>query len=236
MSVTSTVQRERQASTASRPLQKGQQTKAAIVDAALGLATQIGLEGLSIGALAEVMQMSKSGVFAHFGSREELQISVVREYHARFEEEVFYPAIRAPRGLPRLRALFANWMQRTTVEIDSGCIYISGAVEFDDRPGPVRDALASSVNTWLSAMQRAINIAVEEGHLRADTDADQMRFEIHSLILALHYEARFLRSPDSVRRSLAAFEGIVGRFSQASPVTASLPRPGRARKSANTRT
>lgn len=236
MSVTSTVQRERQASTALRPLQKGQQTKAAIVDAALGLATQIGLEGLSIGALAEVMQMSKSGVFAHFGSREELQISVVREYHARFEEEVFYPAIRAPRGLPRLRALFANWMQRTTVEIDSGCIYISGAVEFDDRPGPVRDALASSVNTWLSAMQRAINIAVEEGHLRADTDADQMRFEIHSLILALHYEARFLRSPDSVRRSLAAFEGIVGRFSQASPVTAALPRPGRARKSANTRT
>src|SRR5438034_11831706 len=82
-------------------LQKGQQTKAAIVDAALGLATQIGLEGLSIGALAEVTQMSKSGVFAHFGSREELQISVIREYHARFEEEVFYPAMHEARGLPR---------------------------------------------------------------------------------------------------------------------------------------
>ena len=94
---------------ASKPLQKGQQTKAAIVDAALGLATQIGLDGLSIGALAEVMQMSKSGVFAHFGSREELQISVIREYHTRFEDEVFYPALLAPRGLPRLRALFGNW-------------------------------------------------------------------------------------------------------------------------------
>ena len=127
-----------------RALQKGQQTKAAIVDAALGLATQIGLEGLSIGALAEVTQMSKSGVFAHFGSREELQISVIREYHARFEEEVFYPAMQLPRGLSRLRALFANWMKRTSVEIDSGCIYISGAVEFDDRPGPVRDALVRS--------------------------------------------------------------------------------------------
>ena len=91
-----------------RALHKGQQTKAAIVDAALGLATQIGLEGLSIGALAEVTQMSKSGVFAHFGSREELQISVVREYHARFEQEVFYPALSSPRGLERLRALFAN--------------------------------------------------------------------------------------------------------------------------------
>ena len=98
-----------------RALQKGQQTKAAIVDAALGLATQIGLEGLSIGALAEVTQMSKSGVFAHFGSREELQISVVREYHSRFEEEVFYPAMEEPRGLPRLRALFANWMKRTSI-------------------------------------------------------------------------------------------------------------------------
>src|SRR6187401_384634 len=116
-----------------KALQKGQQTKAAIVDAALGLATQIGLEGLSIGALAEVTQMSKSGVFAHFGSREELQISVIREYHTRFEDAVFYPAMREPRGLPRLRALFANWMKRTSIEIDSGCIYISGAVEFDDR-------------------------------------------------------------------------------------------------------
>ena len=213
MSTITTPKRTRSEPLLTRSLQKGQQTKAAIVDAALGLATQIGLEGLSIGALAEVMQMSKSGVFAHFGSREELQISVVREYHHRFEEEVFYPAISVPRGLPRLRSMFDNWMKRTSVEIDSGCIYISGAVEFDDRPGPVRDALASSVNTWLAAMQRAIDIAVEEGHLRADTDADQMRFEIHSLILALHYEARFLRSPDSLRRAVRAFDGIVQRYS-----------------------
>ena len=99
--------------------------------------------------------MSKSGVFAHFGSREELQISVVREYHQRFEQEVFFPALKQPRGLPRLRAMFANWMKRTSAEIDSGCIYISGAVEFDDRTGPVRDALADSVNTWLAAMYRA---------------------------------------------------------------------------------
>ncbi|MDG5976717.1 TetR family transcriptional regulator [Hydrogenophaga taeniospiralis CCUG 15921] len=229
---------KRQRSDAARPLQKGQQTKAAIVDAALGLATQIGLEGLSIGALAEVMQMSKSGVFAHFGSREELQISVVREYHARFEEEVFYPAMSAPRGLPRLRMLFDNWMKRTSVEIDSGCIYISGAVQFEDRPGPVRDALASSVNTWLSAVRRSVEIAVEEGHLRADTDAAQMGFEIHALILALHYEARFLRSPDSLRRALQAFEGIVHRFSSATtPGLPPTPQPApraRARKPAST--
>ena len=99
-----------------RAAPKGQQTKAVIVDAALALAEQIGLEGLSIGAVAEITKMSKSGVFAHFGSREELQISVVREYHARFEQEVFFPAIESPRGLSRLRAMFANWMKRDPAE------------------------------------------------------------------------------------------------------------------------
>jgi AcrR family transcriptional regulator len=195
-----------------RAAQKGQQTKAAIVDAALGLATQIGVEGLSIGALAEVTHMSKSGVFAHFGSREELQISVVREYHDRFEQEVFFPALKEDRGLPRLRALFANWMRRTSVEIDSGCIYISGAVEFDDRPGPVRDALANSVKTWLSAVYRAVVQAREAGHLRADADAQQIAFEIHGLILALHYEARFLKSPGSIVRAETGFINILSRY------------------------
>jgi AcrR family transcriptional regulator len=192
-----------------RALLKGQQTKATIVDAALSLAAHIGLEGLSIGALAEVAHMSKSGVFAHFGSREELQISVVREYHARFEAEVFEPAMKAARGLPRLRALFNNWMQRTSIEIDSGCIYISGAVEFDDRPGPVRDALASSVRTWLAAMRRALEQAKAAGHLSSGADEDQLLFEIHSLILGLHYEARFLKAAGSIARALRGFDHIL---------------------------
>ncbi len=195
-----------------RALQKGQQTKAVIVEAALGLATHIGLEGLSIGALADVTGMSKSGVFAHFGSREELQISVIREYHVRFEQEVFYPAMNAPRGVARLRAMFGNWMQRTSIEIDSGCIYISGAVEFDDRAGPVRDALASSVLTWLAAMKRAIEQAKELGQLRADVNPEQMLFEIHGLILALHYEARFLQTPGSIDRANAGFDNILARY------------------------
>lgn len=202
-----------------KALQKGQQTKAAIVEAALGLATQIGLEGLSIGALAEVTQMSKSGVFAHFGSREELQISVIREYHERFEQDVFYPSLDAPRGLPRLQSMFANWMKRTSIEIDSGCIYISGAVEFDDRPGPVRDALASSVQTWHAAMKRTIAMAKEEGHLRGDVDEEQMLFEIHGLILALHYEARFLKNPGSIARANAGFENILQRYGAAARPT-----------------
>ena len=213
-------------------LHKGQQTKAAIVETALGLATQIGLEGLSIGALAEVMHMSKSGVFAHFGSREELQISVVREYHARFEQEVFYPALKQPRGLPRLQALFNHWMNRTSVELDSGCIYISGAVEFDDRPGPVRDALAGSVKTWLSAMHRAVLQAAEAGHLGRDVDAQQMAFEIHGLILALHYEARFLKTPGSIDRANTGFASIVARYvSAAAPQAASAANASKSVKS-----
>jgi AcrR family transcriptional regulator len=194
-----------------RTLIKGRQTKTTIADAALGLASQIGLEGLSIGALAEVTGMSKSGVFAHFGSREELQISVIREYHDRFESEVFYPALACGRGLPRLQKLFDNWMQRTTTEIDSGCIYISGAVEFDDRPGPVRDALASSVNTWQNALQRAVSQAQEEHHLDSRADPLQVAFEIHGLILALHYEARFLRNPGAANRARQGFTTIVAR-------------------------
>ena len=209
---------------AHRPLLKGRQTRSAILDAALALASQMGLEGLSIGALAEVTQMSKSGVFAHFGSREELQISVVREYHAKFEAEIFEPSVKAPRGLPRLRAMYDRWFKRVSVEIDAGCIYISGAVEFDDRTGPVRDALVGSVKTWLAAMHRAVISAKEEGHLRPDVDADQMLFEIHGLILGLHYEARFLKNPGSLDRANAGFDNILRLYGAQDALPASHSR------------
>ena len=197
---------------ATRTLHKGQQTRAVILEAALGQASHMGLEGLSIGALAELTQMSKSGVFAHFGSREELQIAVIREYHARFKDEVFFPAVRRARGLPRLRALFDHWVRRVSVEVDSGCIYISGAVEFDDRPGPVRDALADMVRAWQSALERAISLSIEAGHLKPDTDTLQMLFEVHGLILALHHDARFLRLPGAVERARKGFDRIVGFY------------------------
>jgi AcrR family transcriptional regulator len=190
----------------------------------------MGLEGLSIGALAEVTQMSKSGVFAHFGSREELQISVIREYHARFEEEVFFPAMHEARGLPRLRALFERWVRRVSVELEAGCIYISGAVEFDDRPGPVRDALVEMVRAWHAALSRAIRLAVEAGHLREDTDAEQMLFEIHGLILALHHDARFLRNAGVLDRARTGFERVITYYSVAADAAATAPARARARR------
>ena len=137
---------------------------------------------------------------------------LIREYHARFEEEVFFPALAEPRGLPRLRALFERWVRRVSVEVDSGCIYISGAVEFDDRPGPVRDALVSMVQAWHDALGLAIRIAIDEGHLRPDTDPPQMLFEIHGLILALHHDARLLRNVGAVDRARTGFERTVGYY------------------------
>jgi AcrR family transcriptional regulator len=205
---------------ATRGLHNGQQTRAAILDAALGLASQMGLEGLSIGALAEVTQMSKSGVFAHFGSREDLQISVIREYHHRFEEEIFFPSIAEARGLPRLRALFERWVRRVSMEVDSGCIYISGAVEFDDRPGPVRDALAQMVVSWHQALRKAIRLAVETGHLKPGTDPVQMLFEMHGLILALHHDARFLKIPGALDRARLGFERLLQHYAQPGAATA----------------
>jgi AcrR family transcriptional regulator len=199
-------------SPAARSLPKGLATRAAILDCAVGLASQMGLEGLSIGALAEVAGMSKSGVFAHFGSREELQIAVIREYHRRFEDEVFFPAMLEARGVPRLSALFERWLRRVSVEVDSGCIYISGAVEFDDRPGPVRDALVGMIRAWQSALQRAIRIAVDAGQLRADTDVTQMSFEMHGLILALHHDARLMRATGAPERARMGFERIVNHY------------------------
>ncbi len=216
--------RDLAAARASRALLKGQQTRAAILDAALRLAANKGLEGLSIGTIAETMRMSKSGVFAHFGSREELQIAVLREYHARFEEEVFTPALDVPRGLPRLRALFDRWLRRVSVEIDSGCIYISGAVEFDDRPGPVRDALVAMVQAWQLALERAIRLAIDAGHLRADTDPAQVRFDIHGLILALHHDARFLRSPGAAERARSGLERVLAHYAAQPPAAPPNPR------------
>jgi AcrR family transcriptional regulator len=206
-----------------RSLQKGQQTRATILEAALSLAAHAGLEGLSIGALADITKMSKSGVFAHFGSREELQISVIREYHTKFEEEVFRPAVREPRGLPRLHALFANWVTRVSHELESGCIYISGAVEFDDRPGPVRDALVAMVQAWHNALETSIRMAIDEGHLRGATEPAQLLFEIHGLILALHHDARFLRTPGAVDRARIAFDRIITHNATPAGIALSAP-------------
>jgi AcrR family transcriptional regulator len=193
-------------------MRKGGQTRAAILDVALELASRNGLEGLTIGLLADRMSMSKSGVFAHFGSREDLQLEVVKLYHHRFEQEVFYPSIKETRGLPRLVAMYTRWVKRVSVEIASGCIYISGAVEYDDREGPIREELVSMVRAWQGALLRSVEQAIELKHLHTGFDAEQLVFEMHGLILALHHDARFLRNPGAVERARAGFERLIENY------------------------
>ena len=177
-----------------------------ILDAALEVASREGLEGLTIGILADALSMSKSGVFAHFGSREELQIAVIDEYARRFMDAVFLPAIRLPRGLPRLKAMFENWLYRVQhVEIPNGCVFISGAVEFDDREGPVRDRMVLVNRGWQREMQKAARQAIAEGHLRADCEPEQLVFELYGFMLSLHHDARLLRDPRAVERARASF-------------------------------
>lgn len=211
---------------AARP-RKGEATRAAIVDAALALARREGLEGLTIGVLAEQMRMSKSGVFAHFGSREDLQLAVMNEYAARFVDQVLRPAVRRPRGLPRLRALLENWLALLARELEQGCLMISGASEYDDRPGPLRDAVVSIVRAWKRELLRAIEQARDEGHLARDVDAEQLVFEIHGLMLALHQDARLLHSPDGVRRARIGLARLLG--------AATAPRAGGVAVSSRTR-
>ncbi|NQW85611.1 MAG: TetR/AcrR family transcriptional regulator [Alcaligenaceae bacterium] len=177
---------------------KGALTKAMIVDQALKIASRQGLEGLTVGHLAEALAMSKSGVFAHFGSREELQLVVVREYYDRFEASVFQPALQEPKGLARLQKMIDLWMQSSIHELSAGCIFISGAVEFDDRPGPVRDELVRSVQIWRAALKRAIEQAVEVGDLKKDCAPEAMLFQIYSYVQGLHHDARFLQISRSV--------------------------------------
>lgn len=193
-------------------MRKGEQTRAAILDVALELASRNGLEGLTIGLLADRMNMSKSGVFAHFGSREDLQMEVLKLYHHRFEQEVFFPSVKEARGLPRLESMFARWVKRVSVEIASGCIYISGAVEYDDRPGPIREALVAMVRAWQGALLRAVQQSIDVGALQAGTDPNQLVYEMYGLILALHHDARFLRVPGALERANRGFVRLIENY------------------------
>jgi AcrR family transcriptional regulator len=188
---------------------KGDTTRAAIVEAALGIARREGLEGLTIGLLADALGMSKSGVFAHFGSREDLQMAVLREYAVRFVDEVLRPAVELERGLPRLQAMLENWLRLLARELEQGCLMIAGASEYDDRPGALRDAMVAIVTGWKHELLRAIDAAKEAGHLRAKVESRQLVFEIYGLMLALHQDARLLRSADGVKRARVGLARLI---------------------------
>ncbi len=197
----------------------------------MAIAAREGLEGLTIGTLADQMQMSKSGVFAHFGSRDDLQLAVLKEYVRQFVDEVLKPAIQKPRGLPRLEAILDRWVGFLAREIPFGCIMIAGAIEYDDRPGPQHDAMVSIITGWKNELLKAIRQSVVEGHFRRDTDAHQMVFEIYGLMLAMHQDARLLRSADGPRRARTGLRRLIDA-ARMSPSSATVPLRTTARRSA----
>jgi AcrR family transcriptional regulator len=213
-------------------MRKGEQTRAAILDAALEQASRDGLEGLTIGSLADRMGMSKSGVFAHFGSREELQIAVLRTYEQRFVRDVLAPGLERPRGLARLRAILDAWLERSAIETERGCLWISGAAEYDDRPGAVRDELVAMVRRWKDALSRAIGLAVGTGELRPDTDISEMIFDIYGVILVLHHDARLLESESAADRARRAIGRVIDTYASRRGAAAGRATAGPARDAA----
>ena len=198
-------------------MSKRENTRAAILDAALAQASESGFESLTIGSLAERAGMSKSGLFAHFGSREELQVAAIEAAAARFTETVFVPALKVRRGMPRLRALFENWLDWTARSgLSHGCPMQAAAVEFDDRPGPVRDAVIEHFARLERELGRAVELAIGEGHLRADLDVAQFVFDMLGVIYAYYHSARLLHGDSAEPRGRAAFERLVAAASPAS--------------------
>jgi AcrR family transcriptional regulator len=191
-------------------LSKGERTRAAILDEALRLVSKAGLDGLTIGALADATGLSKSGLFAHFGSREELLLAVLDHGQKEFAEVVLKPALEKPRGVPRLRAMFVNWLDWTeSAELPGGCPMVGGASEFDDRPGPVRDMLAGGQRAWIDTLKRAVRQAVEEQQLPASTDPEQIAFEMFGIALVVHHHRRLLDYPKARARALAALDKLL---------------------------
>lgn len=189
---------------------KGEETRREILGTALALASEVGLEGLSIGLLAERVGMSKSGLFAHFNSKEGLQIAVLEEAAQRFVTLVVAPALRRPRGRPRVEALFERWLAWSQLEImPGGCIFFSAASELDDRPGPARDQLVSSQRDLQETLAHAVRIAKSEGHFRADLDEAQFVFELFGIMHSCSFHMRLMRDPDSQARAERAFVRLV---------------------------
>lgn len=195
-------------------MRKGEQTRTLILNEALAFASRVGLEGLSIGSLAERLGMSKSGLFAHFGSKEDLQLQTLKQAQALFVERVFAPALAQPRGLPRLKALFSNWIAwiENVSALPGGCLIVAAATEFDDRPGPVRDALAAGQRELRGAIAKAIRLAVDEGHLAPHTDPWQLTFEILGIVLATHHDHRLLGDLRATARAVQAFERLLAAY------------------------
>lgn len=200
---------------------KGLKTRSAILERAADLASAEGLEGLTIGRLADELQMSKSGLFAHFGSKEELQLATIDIARERFLLEVFKPALEAERGYPRLVAICRSWLDYIARNVFSGgCFFAAASFEFDSRSGPVRDAIQKTMDEWVGAIEKAVKLAIDEGHFSGDVDAAQIAFEINAIFFGANYAYNMRHDKKAIARAWHAIETRLESLRRA-------PRPAR---------
>ena len=190
-------------------MSKGQATKTAILDEAVNIASRTGFNALTIGQLADQTGMSKSGLFAHFKSKEALQLDTLERGREKFTDLVVRPTIAAPRGIQRVRAMADNWLVWETEALEGGCVFVAASIEFDDQPGPVRDSLVRNQTDWAEFIATVAGTGVSEGDFRADLDSDQFAFTLLGLFYAFHHAQRLLRDPKATQRVRTGFEELL---------------------------
>jgi AcrR family transcriptional regulator len=216
---------------------KGDRTRQSILDRAVDLASTDGLEGLTIGRLADDLEMSKSGLFAHFGSKEELQLATIKAAKQRFIEEVFRPALNVERGYPRLMAICTSWIDYVRRGVfPGGCFFAAASFEFDGRAGPVRDVIGTAMDEWIEALEKAVQMAKDEGHLDVRVDPAQLAFELNALFFGANFACQLRNDPQALDRAEKAIEwrlqSLRTRRAGGSPA---VPPPARRRASRRTR-
>lgn len=191
-------------------MSKGADTRSRIVQTALRAASIDGVEGISLGKVAADVGMSKSGLFAHFESKEALQVDVIAAAADKFVEVVVTPALKFPRGAPRLRALFEHWLVWEQNEsLPGGCVFMHATAELDDRPGPVRDALVAHQQEWLEALGKAVQLTIDEGHFKPDVDPSLFAFQLYGIVLSYYHSARLFRDPSAKSNAIRSFESLM---------------------------
>jgi AcrR family transcriptional regulator len=205
---------------------KGDLTRHAILERATALASRLGLEGLTIGRLSEELGLSKSGLFAHFGAKQALEVEVLRFAADRFIQDVVRPALAARRGEPRVRAVFERWIAwgRSHV-VPGGCLFVAAASELDDRPGPARDELVRLQRDWLETIATCFRTGIAEGQFRRDADPEQFAHDLYGVMLGYHHAARLMGDPAAESRARAAFEALLAGARRGATSTAPRKHP-----------
>ena len=205
---------------------KGDERRQLILERAAQTASRLGLEGLTIGRLASDLGLSKSGLFAHFQSKEALQVQTLRHAAELFVDRVVRPALKAPRGERRLRALFERWLVWAEADVlKGGCLFVAAATELDDQDGPVRDELVRQQRDWLELIANVARTGVAEGDFRPQLDGEQIAHDLYGVMLAYHHARRLLRDPRASERARRAFDALVE--------AARAPRPSRTARRAS---